>query len=457
MDHGLVTACIRWFLRARLCLAIAAMPLVGVIFPAGCSSSSSPPAAKCNPSQCGAGTACIDDGSDAGPRCLEACTQQSECPFNWYCNDGQPKSWCVPSTIRFTKQAGQWRDFCDPSGGDANNAACDTADTFGCYGTSPTDANAFCTLFDCAQDSDCKGGWWCARVNIAPNVTTTKASFGPTRTVCLPRSYCAGCQMDHDCPAAPDGTPQHCVPDSQGNGFCSPHCGMDTNCQLDAVCRPPWALCVPRTCAADSDCPNVSPPERCLGGTCQRPCKRSADCPAVNGAPQHCGASDTCVAQACVNDDDCPPTQTTFQHCNAGACAPECGGDGDCNAAVGDQTCVQPLKVCMPRAGACRGDGSFCSPCRSDADCSSGFCLIAAYSTERFCSQAMKAGTMCSTMGPPMGSCPATAAGANYKQVACTSAATVFSPANQCVGEVSFGRTSTGQVSFAPGCWTANR
>src|SRR4029077_14284264 len=132
-------------------------------------------------------------------------------------------------------------------------------------------------------------------------------------------------------------------------------------------------------------------------------------CPPSNGTPQHCSAAGACVTQECTSDDDCPPTETTFQHCNGGACTPECSGDSDCNAAVGDESCVAPLRVCVPRAGACVGDGGFCSPCRSDGDCTNGFCLSAAYSTERFCSQAMARGTACSSMGPPTGSCPARA------------------------------------------------
>jgi hypothetical protein len=42
-------------------------------------------------------------------------------------------------------------------------------------------------------------------------------------------------------------------------------------------------------------------------------------------------------------------------------CTPECSSDGDCAAG---QRC-KALSVCVPRAGACVGDGSFCSPCRT--------------------------------------------------------------------------------------------
>jgi hypothetical protein len=119
--------------------------------------------------------------------------------------------------------------------------------------------------------------------------------------------------------------------------------------------------------------------------------------------------------------------------------------------------CVQPLKVCVPRAGACVGDGSFCAPCRADADCHNGYCLAADYSTERFCSQNMKPGTTCSSTGPPSGSCPTRPLTANYKGVACTSSASDTSPANQCIGFVTFGKASNGQAQIVPGCWTVNR
>ena len=447
-------ACGRW---GRTFVIGTSLLLLILLAVAGCSSSTHSNAVRCNPSSCAAGSACVSDGSDAGPSCQKLCTQQTDCPFNWFCNDGQPNSWCVRSTIMFSKQSGQFGDFCSPSGGE-NNAACDTADTFGCYGNSPTDANAFCTLFDCAQDSDCQGGWWCATVDATPNVSTTARSFGkPPRNVCLPRSYCASCISDHDCAPAPDSTPQHCVPDSTGASFCSNKCGSDANCPLDAVCKAPWAVCAQASCAKDSDCQKFAPNEVCNGGLCQVPCNRDADCPASNGTPQHCGDSGTCLPQSCKNDDDCPPTAGTFQHCNGGTCTPECGSNGDCNPAVGDQVCTKPLKVCVPRAGVCVGDGGFCSPCRADADCTNGYCVAAAYSTERFCSQTMKSGTACSSTGPPSGSCPMRPSSANYTGVACTSSASDLAPANQCLGVVTFGTSPTGGPEAVPGCWTVNR
>jgi hypothetical protein len=35
------------------------------------------------------------------------------------------------------------------------------------------DTNAFCTFIGCRADSDCPGGWWCARVDDAPNASSS--------------------------------------------------------------------------------------------------------------------------------------------------------------------------------------------------------------------------------------------------------------------------------------------
>jgi hypothetical protein len=445
--------------------------LLGLTGPSGCSSSSSQAGPPCgHSSHCGSGTACIDDGSGSGPSCKKVCTGQADCPFNTYCNDGLANGlaadFCAPTTYPVTEEpTGQWGALCLPPGGGSGDSLCDTADYFECYGTSPADANPFCTIADCVADSDCRAGWWCALVDIAPNFTTTTRSFGRanTRRVCLPRQYCDPCQMDHDCPLAKDRTQQHCVPDSNGKGFCAPQCATSDNCHTgDATCSPQWGVCAQAACASDADCPASADggpnggTETCVAQACRLTCKRDADCPPANGVAQHC-ANGACSPPACASDDDCPPTAVAYQHCNAGVCAPECGLDTDCNPVAGDQRCVT-LSVCTPRAGACVGDGSFCQPCRSDADCSSGYCLVSKYSKERFCSQTVAGMQGCSaTSGPPPGGCPARPSGSNYKAIACTIVSDDFSLPNQCIGEVTFGVDAQGQPQLVPGCWTTNR
>lgn len=393
-----------------------------------------------------------------------SCTQHAQCPTGWYCNDGQPESWCVPSTLELTRGAGQWGTPCSASDGRDDNPACDAADNFLCFGVSPTDASAFCTYYDCEFDADCPGGWWCATIDDAPDVLTANRSFGAgsTRAVCLPRQYCAPCRVDHDCAPAQDGSQQHCVAGAAGaeaGSFCAPQCATSGDCPLDAACVLQWGVCADKRCTSDGDCQASGSGETCVGGVCALACAGDADCPPANAMPQHCAtgpAGAICAPQACLSDDDCPPTLGTYQHCNAGACTPECASDTDCNPGAGDQTCVA-LSACLPRAGACKGDGTFCSPCRSDADCSAGYCLVSTYSKERFCSAALTGGARCSaTTGPSAGGCPPATGDVNYAVIACTSASSDFAPADQCIGEVTFG-TVMGQPQYEPGCWTRNR
>jgi len=453
MRHGLVSALASFASRVTPASATRfapLAPLAGLALAAlvlavpACSGSTKASGPTCDSSQCAAGNACIDDGSvDAtgkplGPTCHLVCTTQAQCPFNYTCNDGtlpasqngpgQPANWCVENTLLVSQaNPGLWGTPCVPSDGEGTNKACDQSQGFACYGQTPTDANAYCTQFNCQADTDCPGGWWCETVDAQPNVLTAKRSLHKTRTVCRPRQYCATCLEDHDCPVDASGTAQHCVadPNGDGNSYCAPGCKSDANCPLDATCGSAYPVCTP-----------------------------------AQGA-------------ACKSDDDCPPQNGTFAHCLGGSCTPECGSQADC---ASGQSCGS-LDVCRPRAGLCKGDGSFCSPCRSDADCATGVCEYAAYSTERYCSVPMSSGTCPpDTTGqgiqiepPPKGTCPAAPAGSpasdkNYGAIGCTNQATSLGPANTCLAMTSI---SDGQAACVappgtdcvpvPGCWTANR
>jgi len=396
MHHAVPSSwLVRWLGRALaggLALSVAAL-----VAPIGCSSS---PSAACDSSKCAAGNECIDDGSGSGPTCHKVCTRAAECPAGWSCNLGetsQPKNWCVQGG------AGKYGTSCAPGGGESSNPACDANDGFVCLGGSPTDANAFCTTLGCAKDGDCPHGWWCATVNDGPNVATATRTFGKTRAACVPRAYCAPCGSDADCDAAPDGTPLFCAGDIQGSGFCTPQCATSTDCPLDATCILQATICAPSQ-----------------GG-------------------------------ACRVDSDCPPSsQHVYQHCDGGRCTPECGGPQDCLAG---QSCVT-RGLCLPRAGVCKGSGGFCSPCRSDADCTGGFCLSAApYSTEHFCSVASTVAP-CASQGVDPPGCPPRKGGDNWVGSECATLPP-GQPA-QCVGVVTFG-TSTGNPQDVLGCWTVNR
>lgn len=317
----------------------AALALLALAAVAACSSSTAAPAGGCDPSQCAPKNECLDDGTET--KCRLPCASHADCPFNFVCKPGAAKPFCVKTTLDIPKKDGQWGTTCQPSGGEAN-PACDADTGFGCFATAPTDANAYCTRFDCATDLDCAGDFWCAQVNESPNATSTKRSRGPTRPACVKRTYCSPCAADFDCPVI-DGKQSRCIDDDGGAKFCATACENNTNCPLDAACAFP------------------------------------AD-------------------------------------------------DG--------------TKLCYPRAGTCKGDGSMCSPCRSDADCPDGLCLRGGYNTERFCSVTSPSGCADKT------DCPAFT-GVSTTRIGCqTSSDDPNIPKGQCIGIIPFGET--GDI----GCYT---
>lgn len=153
--------------------------------------------------------------------------------------------------------------------------------------------------------------------------------------------------------------------------------------------------------------------EDCTGGFY---CGDANDIPASARTRRTVGAVNRlCLPRSycapCENDVDCAPAPNgTKQYCvsdknGAGICAPTCDSDGACNdeafcANFGDKN------LCYPIAEVCVGDGTFCSPCRSDSDCKDGgACVDSAYTTERNCSVPSK--VKCQAQAnPPKFDCP---------------------------------------------------
>lgn len=333
--------------------AVVVLPLLGAL--GGCSDDK--PATGCQDSQCLSGNKCVDDGKATSCRLL--CTKQSDCPDKFHCtvNPKGDKTYCAADegdAARINpKKQGQWGYTCNPSGGMDNNPDCDVDQSFWCYGRNPTDAASFCTQYQCKSDADCKGGYWCATVNLEPSVRRVKRSVKETTTVCLPRDYCAPCKNDVDCPTR-EGQPQYCVPGEDGQKFCTVECANDGNCQQDA---------------------------------------------------------------SCVEE--------------------------------GSRT------VCKPRAGTCKGDGTFCSPCYSDADCQGdGVCVTSAYSRERFC--APKSAKNCAVVNDALVSeCPETPKLDGIVGTSCqTSRDDVDIPKDYCFPFVQYGKSKDNVI---PGCWTKQR
>jgi len=298
--------------------------------------------AKCDPTQCLAQNDCISgyarvddalagDASKKTTACRLTCNAPTDCPFNYTCiPDDSGQGYCAADRTAYTAaSAGEaaggapWGVPCHPTQGFDQNPDCDSNDSFWCYGTSPTDANSFCTQFQCVDDGDCPGGWWCADINDSPNVTTAKRNdWGTTTTVCLPRAYnqtpgtyCAPCKTDLDCPTN-GSSAQHCVSADANGGtekVCAAECQTDGNCPVDQKCADAGAsanVCVPRAAT-------------CLGdGSFCSPCHSDDDCmtKGANAAGGYCVTANYSTEHFCTAptptctystttgfSDTCPP------------------------------------------------------------------------------------------------------------------------------------------------------
>ena len=300
----------------------------------------------CDSSKCAKGNQCLALAGDT--QCRKTCSSNTDpstsCPVGYTCTDtlsGAPP-FCVAQKAQIkAKDSGQWGFGCLANLG-ADNPACDTAQSFYCYGESPTDANAYCTRYDCTADDECGPGFWCATINKQPNVlSAARAAVGATQQVCLRRAYCATCKADVDCPTT-KGIAQHCIVDAAGASVCAPECDDTSNCPNEAQCA------------------------------------------------------------------------------NAGFAK----------------------KICYPRAQSCVGDGTLCSPCRSDADCKDGACVKGEFTTER----------SCATRADSCSACPRTVANPE-RSVACSSKGSDSIPASYCTGVYALGGTAGSDI----GCWTPDR
>ena len=211
------------------------------------------------------------------------------------------------------------------------------------------------------------------------------------------------------------------------------------------------AYCTRYDCERDSDCgagfwcgrinqtPNVQTEGRTTIGAVQNVCLRRAFC------------------STCTADLDCPSIQGRNQRCiedgsGARVCTPECDSTQSCPT---EARCVDvglEAKVCYPRSTVCVGDGSLCSPCRSDADCGEdGICVKGAYTTEMTC--AKKAASDCGTaLDPARGSCPSSVVAGPKVAVRCLGHVFEAVPENYCHGFYPMTKAG-GDI----GCWSPAR
>jgi hypothetical protein len=308
----------------------------------------------------------VDDGTSV--ECRRLCASADDCPFNFHCTrsgGAAETTYCAADALPVRERAGVWGTACNPARGRDENPACDREQGFFCHALSPADASAYCTRFQCTSDAECKAGHRCARVNISPNADTFVRSIGETLTVCVPRTYCAPCATDLDCPRS-GGVQLVCAKEPEGEGsFCTQPCTRDSNCPLDAQCA-------------------------------QRVDRASS------------GTTDE--------------------------------------------------KVCTPNAGTCKGDGSLCAPCESDADCTNGVCAQASYSTERFCTVRSEVPCTVDGSGRLNARCPGASAIPDGSALACiTGSRDPDVPKDHCVGLVVNGITGEGEEVRVLGCHTRRR
>jgi hypothetical protein len=221
--------------------------------------------------------------------CRLACTAQSDCPWDYTCTEvSSTDTYCAADTAvspttgaPYQNTKGVWGASCNPENGVDDNPACDWSQGFRCFAESPTDGNAYCTQIFCESDADCRGGWWCATANYAPNAVSDKRSSGATYTVCQPRNYCSSCSADVDCDSS-TGVREHCIQGGHGTHYCAPECKSNSNCQSDAQCtnKDDTALCH----GDGATCVCAARARECTGdGLLCSPCRSDADCKAGGG------------------------------------------------------------------------------------------------------------------------------------------------------------------------------
>lgn len=308
---------------------------------------------KCTPDLCVAGNTCV------GNECLLVCDSHLDCAV-----DGTQS--CSPAVEDDTNQA---IFACLPSGQlPGIGAACPTgtecAAGLECVTAGEGDADAYCTVGDCAADTECAAGYYCAIrrdphgvcganppkgdnnfcgntsdpcIELDANGQATDGSSRFEGSVCMLRRSClkrdqlAPCTTDLDCSTVAG---QKCTAYA-GETRCSRTCGSDQDCTPDNTCDGAQGACVPRFTAWVS-----------TNGSFCEPCLTDEDC-GSKGTSLSCvtlsGGEGACFDQAfpdtCVTDADCP-TSPGGVH---GSCLDESFG-----LAPGDpiyQRCYLPINL----------------------------------------------------------------------------------------------------------------
>lgn len=281
---------------------------------------------------------------------------------------------------------------CEEQGGVTVNGECEgKCETSKCLEGNVCSSNR-CVLV-CTSHTDCLEGQDCVPV---------KADDGSDILACTynDKTDQAGlaCPDLHECDAfsaCPDGSA--CGGEVTGN--CKPEECRPMTC-LSAGMGDAYAYCTTLDCATDADC--VGGMECRVKRTAQKICgtEKGTEDPCIdpsaftaNGATFQEGPisllQNVCAKRGncseCETDRDCGlvADQACVDINGSSRCARTCAVAKDCED---DANCTGGF--CIPKFGACVGNGNFCEPCQTDLDCKAGGPFMACRSlqgTQRAC------------------------------------------------------------------------
>jgi hypothetical protein len=213
-----------------------------------------------------------------------------------------------------------------PDGGRCSLIACNNAPEACARDEAICGSDESCSIGKCTDGNGCTASA-CAKEQCSLPLTCLTAGEGDAEAYCTQH----GCQADTDCPAGyycgVTRDPREICGTNKGN---SNFCGTTLSACVDPAQLAEQGLFEGSLCALRNTCLKRA---QCA------PCATDLDC--SYGQGQRCvplGGGNIC-ARACETDGDCDPDHA----CNSGAC--------------------------IPRFQACTGQGNFCEPCLSDADC----------------------------------------------------------------------------------------
>ena len=275
-------------------------------------------------------------------RCTDDCTDASDCPVDWSCEDATQAGYCVPPA--------------------------------------------------CSSDDDCPAGQSCA---VTPDGTNS------LEAVCLPDN--AGGQSGDSCFDHGECQSRYCL-DGVCSALCDddPHCGDLQHCDMETIsvdgAQGNFEHCLPtsitycvspddcedtdRTCNAptfDSDgavdgasCGLTNPGQASLGDSCASPteCESGLCLPADDGQIGECSVFCQDADDHCGDDQYCMQVDEELAIC-IGSCSrnQDCDGGNVCQIGLDTEGSIQT--VCDHPVG----DAEIGDECQESSECESALCL----------------------------------------------------------------------------------